>query len=108
MADTKSGRAEQARNQERRRIERDVAEALERGDEPEPADDTPVECYRRNCRELAAFSVTERYQEETGKGAVEATARLCEIHTAEESPTNLDKAYADYVFRVEPLPDGNH
>ncbi len=107
MADTKSGRAKQARSQERRRIERDMAEAVERGDEPEPDDDSPVECYRRKCRELAEFSVTERYQEETGKGAVEATALLCRPHAAEESPANLDAAYSGYVFRVEPLSDGS-
>ncbi|MBP1921431.1 hypothetical protein J2751_000420 [Halorubrum alkaliphilum] len=103
MPDTKSGRDKQAHDQERRRIERDVSEAVDRADESEPPDDTPVECYRRSCTEPAAFSVTERYQEDTGKGAVEATALLCEIHTGEEAPTNLDKAYSDYVFRVEPV-----
>ena len=47
----------------------------------------------------------ERYQEETGHGAVTAEAYLCRAHTDEESPTNLDGAYDDYVFRVEPLTD---
>lgn len=64
------------------------------------------ECHRRACNEPAAFLVFERYQEETGHGAVEAEAALCREHTVEESPTNLDSAYADYVFRVEPLPEG--
>lgn len=46
----------------------------------------------------------ERYQEETGQGAVEATAVLCREHTDDESPTNLDAVYEEYVFRVVPLP----
>ncbi|WP_209438349.1 hypothetical protein [Natronococcus sp. JC468] len=61
------------------------------------------ECHRRGCDEPARFRVLERYQEETGKGAVEAEAVLCRRHTREESPANLDGAYEDYVFRVEPL-----
>ena len=60
-------------------------------------------CDRRNCDERAAFAVLERYQEETGKGAVEAETVLCREHTHEESPTNLDAAYPEYVFRVEPI-----
>ncbi|WP_255170220.1 hypothetical protein [Natrononativus amylolyticus] len=64
---------------------------------------TTRECHRRDCDEPAAFVVRERYQEETGQGAVEAVATLCRAHTAEEHPTNLDGAYPDYVFRVEPL-----
>ena len=103
MPDTKSGRDKQARNEERRRIERDITEARSRGDEAEPSDDGPTECYRRGCAEPAEFSVTERYQEETGKGAVEATSLLCVDHTVAEGPTNLDSAYDEYVFRVEPV-----
>ena len=67
--------------------------------------DTPRACHRRNCDEQAAFAVLERYQEETGTGAVEAEALLCRDHTAEEHPTNLDGAYPEYVFRIEPLPE---
>lgn len=67
--------------------------------------DAPRECHRRSCDEPAEFVVLERYQEETGHGAVEAEAALCRAHTAEESPTNLDGVYADYVFRVDPLPE---
>ncbi|WP_280587684.1 hypothetical protein [Halorubrum sp. Boch-26] len=107
MPDTKSGRDKQARDEERRQIERDISEARERGDETEPPDDGPVACYRRGCTEPAAFEVTERYQEETGKGAVEATALLCADHTAAEAPANLDSAYEEYVFRIEPLSAGN-
>ncbi|SFR32387.1 hypothetical protein SAMN04488124_0113 [Halogeometricum limi] len=83
--------------------------------EPEPVDDeetaeTEAEpsgeaCHRRGCTEPAAFVVVERYQEETGQGAVEARAALCVDHTAEEGPTNLDHAYPGYVFRVEPFPE---
>ncbi len=54
---------------------------------------------------VASFTVVERYQEETGHGAVEATASLCRDHTAAESPANLDGVYAEYLFRVEPLPE---
>lgn len=61
------------------------------------------ECHRRGCTRSARFVVLERYQEETGHGAVEAEAVLCREHTAEESPTNLDSAYSDYVFHVEPF-----
>ena len=44
MADDKSGRDKKANDQERRRRERDVAEELERGDEPEPpADETDLD-----------------------------------------------------------------
>lgn len=62
-------------------------------------------CDRRSCDERAVFVVLERYQEETGKGAVEAQTVLCRAHTDEESPTNLDAAYPEYVFRVEPISD---
>lgn len=62
-------------------------------------------CHRRDCDAPAEFQVLERYQEETGHGAVEAEANLCQIHTAQESPANLDGAYDEYVFRVQPLND---
>lgn len=105
MPDTKSGRDKQAREEERRRIERDISEARERGDEAEP--DSQRACYRRGCDEPAAFRVTERYQEDTGKGAVEATALLCTDHTVAEGPANLDSAYEEYVFRIEPIAAGD-
>ena len=120
MADTKKGREKQARNVEDRQREREVTEARDRGEEAEPRDeqdeagsdqheeddthDSPRECRRRGCTEAATFVVVERYQEETGHGAVEATATLCREHTSEESPVNLDGVYSDYLFRVEPLP----
>lgn len=122
MADTKRGRDEQARDEADRKREREAEETRERADEAEPPRDdpeeadevrrkgdefpnSPRECHRRSCDEPATFVVLERYQEETGHGAVEAKAVLCRDHTAEESPTNLDGVYADYVFRVEPLPE---
>lgn len=121
MADTKRSRDEQARDEEDRQQERALEQALDRADEPEPprdeqdkadrtqheADeypDSPRECHRRGCNERATFVVLERYQEDTGHGAVEAEAALCREHTAEEHPTNLDGVYADYVFRVTPVP----
>jgi hypothetical protein len=111
MADTKEGREQQAQDAEKRQREREIREARERSDEPEPPremlddEDIPRQCHRRGCTEPAAFVVLERYQEETGKGAVEARAFLCPEHTAEEGPANLDGVYSDYVFRVDPLPD---
>ncbi|RBI59009.1 hypothetical protein DMJ13_24700 [halophilic archaeon] len=122
MADTKKSRDEQARNAENRQRERELEQARERIDEAEPprdergeanesrrardeSPDSARECHRRNCDEPAAFLVLERYLEETGHGAVEAEALLCREHTDEESPTNLDGVYEDYVFRVEPLPE---
>ena len=108
MADTKQGRDKQANDEATRQRERDLEEARKRGDEAEPDaedGDAPATCYRRDCAEPAAFVVLERYQEEGGHGAVEARVELCETHTAEESPVNLDAVYEDYVFRVEPLPD---
>jgi hypothetical protein len=121
MADTKEGRENQADDEERRQRERELSEARDRADEPDPTaddqtdldrtrhegDETPAssrECHRRGCTEPAKFLVRERYQEETGHGAVEAEAALCREHTAEESPTNLEGVYPDYVFRVDPIP----
>ena len=113
MADDKNAREKQADDAERRQRERELEEALDRADEAEPPrtgqnevdeySDSPRKCHRRGCNEPATFLVLERYQEETGHGAVEAEALLCREHTAEESPTNLHGAYADYVFRVEPI-----
>lgn len=114
MGDTKRGRDKQARDEEERQRERELEQALERGDEAEPATDSapdaadletadPPTCHRRGCDERATFRVLERYEEETGHGAVEATATLCRDHAAEEGPTNLDGAYAEYVFRVDPI-----
>lgn len=121
MADTKQSRDEQARDEEERQREWALKQALDRADEAEPpreelgdaegtqrvADeqpDSPRACHRRGCEEAATFVVLERYQEDTGQGAVEAAAALCRAHTAEESPTNLDGVYAGYVFRVTPIP----
>ncbi|QFU81175.1 hypothetical protein [Natronorubrum aibiense] len=116
MADTKKGRDKQARDADDRQRERELTEARDRADEAEPpfdegdtVDETDEslessrECHRRGCTEPAAFVVVERYQEETGHGAVEARAVLCHEHTAEESPVNLDSTDEDYLFRIHPL-----
>jgi len=126
MPDTKDGREKKAADRERRQREREIDEARRRADEGKPPDeaesgdadadeirraetrredhsDPPSECHRRGCDKTPAFAVLERYQEETGHGAVEAEAFLCQEHTAEESPVNLDAAYPDYVFRVVPV-----
>ncbi len=128
MADDKRGREKQAKRKEQRQREREVAEDRTRGEEAEPpADevddgetddatggiqrgdgaypDPPHECHRRGCDEQASFVVVERYREETGQGTVEAEAHLCRAHTREESPSNLDSAGEDYVFRIEPITD---
>ncbi|MFH5845239.1 hypothetical protein [Haladaptatus sp. CMAA 1909] len=123
MADNKKSRNKQARDEENRQRAWEVKQARERMDETEPRDDRnetdesryegeehsepPPTCHRRGCDEPAKFVVLERYQEETGHGAVESAARLCQRHTAEESPANLDGVYADYVFRVDPLTETN-
>lgn len=116
----KNDREKQADSEEQRQRERGITEARTRADEVEPSDDSEDvvddprreddddpnssrRCHRRGCDKPATFEVLERYQEETGHGAVEATAVLCQEHTDEESPTNLDLAYKDYVFRVTPL-----
>lgn len=82
---------------------------------PEPCshdmDTDPGECKRRNCHAESIFLVREQYLEETGKGLVEATARLCQKHTRQEQPTNLDPVTPDYHFEVRPLTpptDGSH
>lgn len=113
MADDRNARDKKADDAERRQRERELQEARDRADEAEPPlseqddaeayPDPPRTCHRRGCDEPAAFVVLERYQEETGKGAVEAEAFLCRAHTAEEGPTNLDGVFADYVFRIEPV-----
>jgi hypothetical protein len=106
MPDTKEGREKQAADEDRRQRERDIADARARGEELEPpadGEEPPRECHRRGCADPPAFVVRERYQEETGHGAVVATAYLCRDHTDEESPTNLDNAYSGYVFRVDPV-----
>jgi hypothetical protein len=108
MPDTKDGREEQARHEVDRQRRRELAEERERSDEAEPSDDRPITCHRRGCNDPAEFVVTERYQEETGHGAVTAEASLCRAHTDEESPANLDGAYDGYVFRVEPIPEEGH
>jgi len=105
MPDTKRGREEQAQHEEKRQQRRELDEERERGEEAEPPDERPATCHRRGCNEPAQFVVTERYQEETGHGAVTVEVSLCRAHTDEESPTNLDGAYDDYVFHVEPIPE---
>lgn len=65
------------------------------------------ECHRRNCNNEAIFLVREQYLEETGKGLVEATARLCQAHTNQESPTNLDPITPGYRFEVTPIFSSN-
>ena len=112
MPDTKRGREQQAAHEDRRQRELEMARALDSvreeslDDEEVAADlDWPPECHRRDCHRVATFRVLERYQEETGHGAVEADALLCPVHAEAEHPTNLDGAYEDYVFRVDPLPE---
>lgn len=106
MTNTETGRDERPHDRtDETELPRDEhAEADETNSEDEDPD-AIRECHRRGCDRPATFVVLERYQEETGQGAVEAEALLCLDHTAEESPANLDGVYADYVFRVEPIPE---
>lgn len=116
MADTKRGRNKRARDADNRQREREIEAERERADEAEPPDDReedrpagdespdgPRECHRRGCTRSATFTAFERYQAESGHGAVEVEVFLCTEHAAAEAPTNLDEDYAEYVFRVEPL-----
>ena len=113
MANTTEDGDERADDEARRRQEREEGVRVRDADDSRvPLDgtvadrreaDPPRTCHRRGCDEPAQFVVLERYLEETGHGAVEATAYLCTDHTREESPTNLDGVFEDYVFRVEPL-----
>lgn len=66
-------------------------------------DSDPGECHQRNCQNEAVFLVREKYLEETGKGLVEATARLCQEHTHQESPINIDPITPEYLFEVTAL-----
>ncbi len=69
----------------------------------ENADMEQPTCHRRDCDRPAVFVVTERYEEETGQGTVNAEAPLCFEHTQEEHPHNLDQAGTQYRFLVEPI-----
>ncbi|WP_306057466.1 hypothetical protein [Natronococcus wangiae] len=92
----------------RNQVSRGKRENADGGDQKKGDASGPSrECHRRGCDKPPRFVVLERYQEETGHGAVEAEAALCREHTAEESPANLEDAYEDYVFRVEPIPDAD-
>jgi hypothetical protein len=105
MADTKEGREKQAADADRSQRERALREELNRRDEepPESDPDEPRVCHYRDCTELAAFRVLERYQEETGHGLVTAEALVCAAHAETEHPTNIDQASDGYLFSVEPL-----
>jgi hypothetical protein len=108
MADDKQGRVQQAHNEVRRQIERDIEEARNRSDESNPlreeADDDFQPCSRSACSRAAMFTVLERYEEAAGD-VVEETAMLCRQHATEERPMHLERIYDNYVFRVEQLPE---
>lgn len=103
MGDTKAGRERQARKAEKRQLEEELREAVDRAEEAEPVLDDVQLCHYRDCHEIASFRVVERYLEETGHGSVTAEALMCEAHADDESPTNLDRSYSGYLFMVEPL-----
>ncbi|MFW6317971.1 MAG: hypothetical protein ACOC06_05830 [Halorubrum sp.] len=58
MADDKSGRDKQARDEDRRQREREMDAAVERGDEPEPPVDASALDYFESALESVAFPAT--------------------------------------------------
>lgn len=58
MADDKSGRDKQARDEDRRQREREISAAVERGDEPEPEVDTSELAYFETELEPLTFPAT--------------------------------------------------
>lgn len=79
MADDKKGRDKKARDAERRQREREIAEELERGDEPEPPVDTS---------ELAFFETELQSLEFPATGSeIVAAVGDYEIESADESYT---------------------
>jgi hypothetical protein len=100
MTGENAGRNQNGRTATTQRRDSGDASVTRREDVPQ---NLSRECHRRGCDEPARFLVLERYLEETGQGAVEAKAALCRGHTAEESPVNLEDAYENYIFRVEPI-----
>jgi hypothetical protein len=63
--------------------------------------DNPFSC--ESCENDAAFWVYERYGAGDGATAVESEVALCRECTEGVEPTHLDKADADYEFKVSPV-----
>jgi hypothetical protein len=64
--------------------------------------ENPFSCEECGDRE-AVFWVYERYEAPDGLCAVEAESALCQECTEGVGPTELEHAYANYEFRVNPV-----
>lgn len=64
--------------------------------------ENPFSCEECSDRD-AVFWVYERYEADDGVGAVEAEVALCQECIEGVGPTELENAYANYVFRIEPV-----
>jgi hypothetical protein len=66
--------------------------------------DTPFSC--ESCDENdAMFFVFERYEGEDGLGAVESEVALCQECIEDVGPEHLENAYANYEFKIDPVPE---
>jgi acyl dehydratase len=65
--------------------------------------ENPFDCEL--CSAEAEFFVQERWEAEDGLGAVESDTPLCAECASDEGPRHLDQAYANYEFRIEPVPE---
>ena len=64
--------------------------------------ENPFSCERCGERE-AVFWVFERYEAPDGIGAVESEEPLCRECIQDVGPSELENAYANYIFRIEPV-----
>lgn len=58
----------------------------------------------QDCGADVAFWVFEQFETEDGFGAVERTEHYCEDCIHEIEPIGLDKAYANYEYRIDTEP----
>jgi hypothetical protein len=64
--------------------------------------ENPFSCKECSDRD-AVFWVYERYEADDGVGAVEAEVPLCRECIEGVEPNHLEKVYANYEFRIEPV-----
>jgi len=58
-----------------------------------------------HCDSEAAFWVDERYLADDGVGAVERLESVCRDCVTDATPDGLENAYANYRFKIEPIPE---
>ncbi|QAU11321.1 hypothetical protein EKH57_00030 (plasmid) [Halorubrum sp. BOL3-1] len=64
--------------------------------------ENPFSCEACDERE-AVFWVFERYEAADGVGAVEAETPLCRECVQDAGPRELENAYGNYIFKIEPV-----